>query len=74
MQLREKECSTRKFIKEALSIRDFLKTEKIPLIINDRIDVALAVDADGVHLGQSDMPIEMVRKICRQFHDNRNLC
>lgn len=63
VQLREKTCSTREFIKEAMSIRDFLKEHNVPLIINDRIDVAQAVQADGVHLGQTDMPCEMARKI-----------
>jgi thiamine-phosphate pyrophosphorylase len=63
VQLREKTCGTRAFIDEALSIRTFLKKKNIPLIINDRIDVALAVEADGVHLGQQDMPIGLARKI-----------
>lgn len=68
MQLREKTCSTREFIAEALSIRDFLKSRGIPLIINDRVDVALAVGADGVHLGQSDMPLAMARSILGRSH------
>ncbi len=63
VQLREKNCSTREFINEALSIRDFLKDRNVPLIINDRIDVAMAVRADGVHLGQNDMPLETAREI-----------
>jgi thiamine-phosphate pyrophosphorylase len=63
VQLREKTCGTRAFIDEALSIRTLLKKKNIPLIINDRIDVALAVEADGVHLGQQDMPIGLARKI-----------
>jgi len=63
VQLREKSLGTRAFIDEALSIRALLKTRSIPLIINDRIDVALAVEADGVHLGQQDMPIGLARKI-----------
>ena len=63
VQLREKDCSTLDFIEEALAIKKFLKTREVPLIINDRLDVALAVAADGVHLGQSDMPLEMARKI-----------
>ncbi len=63
VQLREKEYGTREFIREALAIRDFLKSAGVPLIINDRLDVALAVAADGVHLGQSDMPLEMARRI-----------
>ncbi len=63
VQLREKDCSTRVFIREALAVRDFLKAAGVPLIINDRLDVALAVEADGVHLGQKDMPLEMARRI-----------
>lgn len=63
VQLREKHCSTRKFIREALAVRDFLKASDVPLIINDRLDVAMAVAADGVHLGQTDMPLEMARAI-----------
>lgn len=63
VQLREKSCSTREFIEEALSIRSLLANHGVPLIINDRVDVALAVDADGVHLGQSDMPLQIARQI-----------
>ena len=63
VQLREKDCGTREFIDEALALRPLLRDHDIPLIINDRLDVALAVEADGVHLGQSDMPIGMARKI-----------
>lgn len=65
IQLREKECSTRTFIEEARQIRRLLDEldADIPLIINDRIDVALAVGADGVHLGQSDMPLSDARRL-----------
>jgi thiamine-phosphate pyrophosphorylase len=63
VQLREKDCSTREFIEQAQAVRDRLRATGIPLIINDRLDVALAVKADGVHLGQSDMPLEMARAI-----------
>ena len=63
VQLREKDCSTRDFIKQALSIKKFLKDRGVPLIINDRVDVAQAVEADGVHLGQSDMPFEIAKNI-----------
>ena len=65
VQLREKTCSTREFIIQALSIKDHLKRHNVPLIINDRIDIAQAVNADGVHLGQSDMPIEMAKAILK---------
>ena len=63
IQLREKDCSTLEFIEQARAIKNFLEEREVPLIINDRLDVALAVGADGVHLGQSDMPLEMARKI-----------
>ena len=63
VQLREKHCSTREFIEQALAIKNFLKSRKVPLIINDRLDVAQAVKADGVHLGQTDMPLEMAKDI-----------
>ncbi len=63
VQLREKDCSTRDFIEQALALKEFLKDRGVPLIINDRVDVAQAVKADGVHLGQTDMPLGMAKKI-----------
>ncbi len=63
VQLREKELEVRDFYEEGLRIRDFLRSNGVPLIINDLIDVALALDADGVHLGQSDMPVSVARRI-----------
>ena len=63
VQLREKEASTQRFYQEGLKIKDYLEAARIPLIINDRIDIALALDADGVHLGQEDMPVDVARKI-----------
>jgi len=63
VQLREKRRSTRECIVEALALQEFLKPLSIPLIINDRADIALAVRADGLHLGQTDMPIDMARRI-----------
>jgi len=63
VQLREKDCSTLEFIEQARPIKSFLEEREVPLIINDRLDVALAVGAEGVHLGQSDMPLEMAQKI-----------
>ncbi len=65
IQLREKTCSTREFITQALSIKNHLKRHNVPLIINDRVDIAQAVNADGVHLGQGDMPIEMAKTILK---------
>jgi len=63
VQLREKEMATRHFIEEAENIKRILLPYKIPLIINDRVDVALAVGASGVHLGQSDMPCARARSL-----------
>jgi len=66
VQLREKTCSTREFIAEALSVKAFLTSCGVPLIINDRVDIALAVGADGVHLGQTDMPLAAARSLTGQ--------
>jgi thiamine-phosphate pyrophosphorylase len=63
VQLREKELETRQFYEECLKIRDLLRSSHVPLIINDRIDIALAVDAEGAHVGQDDMPVEVARKL-----------
>ena len=63
VQLREKEISTRSFVEEAGRIKQLLEPYKVPLIINDRVDVAVACGAEGVHIGQEDMPYEIVRKI-----------
>ena len=63
VQLREKEASTGEFIELARRLMKLLKPLRIPLIINDRVDVALAVDADGVHIGQSDMSYEDARRL-----------
>jgi len=63
VQLREKEISTRAFVEEALRIKKILAPRKVPLIINDRVDVALASNADGVHIGQEDMPYVTAPKL-----------
>lgn len=63
VQLREKEFSTRQFVDEAKVIMEILSPLGVPLIINDRIDVALAIGADGVHVGQSDMPYAIAREL-----------
>ena len=62
-QLREKNCSSLEFYETAKKIRKITRKYNIPLIINDRVDIALAVDADGVHVGQSDLPAKVVRHI-----------
>ncbi len=63
VQIREKHGDVRAFIERSLAIKKVLKDSGVPLIINDRVDVALAVQADGVHLGQSDMPVNLARQL-----------
>lgn len=63
VQLREKTLDTRNFLARALTLMALLKPTAIPLIINDRVDIALATGADGVHIGQSDMPYTLARKL-----------
>ncbi|SGZ46529.1 CIC11C00000002783 [Sungouiella intermedia] len=63
IQLREKSILTLDFIERAQKVLEITRPKGIPLIINDRVDVALAVDADGVHVGQDDMPAATVRKL-----------
>ncbi len=63
LQLREKEKTTRQYISLAQKVHAISKKYNVPLIIDDRIDVAIAIGAEGVHLGQSDMPIKVARKI-----------
>ena len=63
IQLREKERSTREYINLAEKIHRITQKYNIPLIIDDRVDVAIASGAEGVHLGQSDMSVDMARKI-----------
>lgn len=63
VQLREKNCSSREFYELALRVKKITDSYKVPLIINDRLDICLAADADGVHLGQQDLPCAEARKI-----------
>lgn len=63
IQLREKERTTREYIALAEKVHDLAQEFGVPLIIDDRIDVALAMNAEGVHLGQTDMPISTARKL-----------
>jgi len=63
VQLREKELETRPFIETGVRMKQLLEPYGVPLLINDRVDVAQAVGADGVHLGQHDMPYHMARKL-----------
>lgn len=63
VQLREKHADTRTFLDRAVSLKALLTPFEIPLLINDRVDIALAARADGVHLGQSDMPCRAAREL-----------
>ena len=63
LQLREKNKTTREYIELAQKVHTIAKGYNVPLIIDDRVDVALAIDAEGVHVGQSDMPVIMARKL-----------
>ena len=63
IQLREKDSSSREFYETAKRVKEITEKYQVPLIINDRVDIALAVDADGVHVGQSDLPAKVVREI-----------
>ncbi len=63
LQLREKEKSTRDYIALAEKIHDIARRYGVPMIIDDRVDVALAVDAEGVHVGAEDMPVATARKL-----------
>lgn len=63
VQLREKECSGREFLQIAHEVKEITDAYEVPLIINDRLDIAMAVDADGVHLGQKDLPAAVAREL-----------
>ena len=63
VQLREKDKSTREYMELATATHEITARYGIPLIIDDRVDVALAIGAEGVHVGQSDMPVRLARKL-----------
>ena len=63
LQLREKEKTTREYIELAEEVHSITQRYNVPLIIDDRVDVALCVGAEGVHVGQSDMPVYSARKL-----------
>ncbi|MBR3155414.1 MAG: thiamine phosphate synthase [Methanobrevibacter sp.] len=63
VQIREKTAETLDFYNLALKVKEITEKHDVPLIINDRVDVALAVDAEGVHVGQSDMPCDVTRAL-----------
>lgn len=66
IQMRTKKRDTREFLEVVMKATELLRNRKVPLIINDRVDIALACGADGVHLGQTDMPLGYARKILGQ--------
>ena len=63
VQIREKDCPGKEFLQIAKSVKEITKRYNVPLIINDRVDVAIAVGADGVHVGQDDLPCAIVRSM-----------
>lgn len=63
VQIREKTADTLDFYNLALKVKEITSKYNVPLIINDRVDIALAIDADGVHVGQSDMPCDVTRRL-----------
>ena len=63
VQLREKECSTREYYELAQKVKSITDTYQIPLIIDDRVDICLAVDSSGVHIGADELPVEVVRNM-----------
>lgn len=66
IQLREKDCTSREFYELALRVLKITRPNNVPLIINDRVDICLAAGADGVHLGQKDLPCREARRILRE--------
>ena len=63
VQLREKNCTSLEFFEVGTRIKKITDAKNIPLIVNDRIDIAQAIDAAGVHIGQTDLPCKVARKI-----------
>lgn len=63
VQLREKTLSTHDFYEKAKKVKEITDKYRIPLIINDRIDICMAINADGVHIGDDELPVDVVRKL-----------
>lgn len=63
IQLREKERTSREYLELANEVHELSKKYNVPLIIDDRLDIAMASDAEGVHLGQSDLPVDIARRL-----------
>ena len=67
VQYRDKTACDRDFYEKAVEIQPICRANKVSLIINDRIDIALAIEAQGVHLGQSDMPADIARRLLPEY-------
>ncbi len=63
LQLREKDTGSGEFYNIAMEMKKLANSNGVPLVINDRLDIALAVDADGLHIGQEDLPLEVARAL-----------
>lgn len=63
LQIREKDATSEEFYSIGLKLREIADEFNVPLIVNDRLDIALAINADGVHLGQGDLPLGVVRRL-----------
>lgn len=63
LQLREKDKTTREYLELAQKVHEITGKYNVPLIIDDRVDIAMAIDAEGVHLGRSDLPVHLARKL-----------
>jgi len=63
VQLRDKHGATRRLVEEARAVKQALSASGVPVLVNDRVDVALAADADGVHVGQDDMAVSDARRL-----------
>lgn len=63
LQLRDKSSDIRRFYADAMALQSLARAAGVPLIVNDRVDIALAVDADGVHVGEDDLPVEATRRL-----------
>ena len=63
VQFRDKDATTRSFIQEARALKAMLQPLGVAFVVNDRLDIALAVDADGLHVGQDDMPVAEARRL-----------
>lgn len=63
LQVREKDASVQEFYNIGLNLKKIAREYRVPLIVNDRVDIALALDADGIHIGQGDLPPAVIRRI-----------